>query len=148
MFDFVHSEQEEGWREVGFANATHFSPSRSQREHGNGMTSPSDRISATVRERNSRGEARLDLEDRDLEAALAMMSLAMGNQIETEDTTPLINDLEMQEVFEDEDGEEGAGVTDALSTMLRLLGEESDAARWLIEARSRMEPIEPCDEQW
>ena len=40
------------------------------------------------------------------------------------------------------------GVTDALSTMLRLLEEESDGARWLIEARSRMEPIELCDEQW
>ena len=54
----------------------------------------------------------------------------------------------MQEVFKDEDGEEGAGVTDALSTMLRLLGEELDGARWLIEARSRMETIEPCDEEW
>ena len=33
-------------------------------------------------------------------------------------------------------------VTDALSTMLRLLGEESEAASWL------MEPVEPCDEKW
>ena len=32
--------------------------------------------------------------------------------------------------------------------MLRLLGEESEAASWLIEARSRMEPVEPCDEEW
>ena len=39
-------------------------------------------------------------------------------------------------------------VTDALSTMLRLLGEESEAASWLIRARSRMEPVEPCDEEW
>ena len=39
-------------------------------------------------------------------------------------------------------------VTDALSTILRLLGEESEAASWLIEARSRMEPVEPCDEEW
>ena len=38
-------------------------------------------------------------------------------------------------------------VTDALSTMLRLLGEELEAASWLIKARSRMEPVEPCDEE-
>ena len=37
-------------------------------------------------------------------------------------------------------------VTDALSTILRLLGEELEAANWLIKARSRMEPVEPCDE--
>ena len=38
-------------------------------------------------------------------------------------------------------------VTDALSTMLRLLGEESEEASWLIRARSRMEPVELCDEK-
>ena len=37
---------------------------------------------------------------------------------------------------------------DSLSTMLRLLREESEEASWLIQARSRMEPIEPCDEEW
>ena len=39
-------------------------------------------------------------------------------------------------------------VTDALSTMLRLLGEESEAASWLVEVRSRMEPVELCDKEW
>ena len=39
-------------------------------------------------------------------------------------------------------------VTDALSTMLRLLGEESEAASWLMEARSGMALVEPCDEEW
>ena len=39
-------------------------------------------------------------------------------------------------------------VTDALSTMLRLLGEDLEVASWLIEVRSRMEPVEPCDEEW
>ena len=41
---------------------------------------------------------------------------------------PLIDDLEILRIFKDEDKEEGDGVTDALSTMLRLLGEESEAA--------------------
>ena len=39
-------------------------------------------------------------------------------------------------------------VMDALSTILQLLGEESEAASWLIEARSIMEPVEPYDEGW
>ena len=39
-------------------------------------------------------------------------------------------------------------VTDALSTILRLLGEESEVASWLIEARSIMEPVELYDEEW
>jgi len=36
----------------------------------------------------------------------------------------------------------------ALSTILRLLGEELETASWLIEARSRMDPIEPYDKEW
>ena len=36
---------------------------------------------------------------------------------------------------------------DALSTMLQLLGEESEEASWLIEAWSRMEPVELYDEE-
>jgi len=48
----------------------------------------------------------------------------------------------MLEIFKDEDKEEGDGVTDSLSTILRLLGEESEVASWLIKARSRIEPIE------
>ena len=39
-------------------------------------------------------------------------------------------------------------VTDALSTMLRLLGEESQEASWLIQAQSRMELVEPYNEEW
>jgi len=38
-------------------------------------------------------------------------------------------------------------VTDALSTMLRLLGEESQEASWLIQVRSRMDLVEPCNEE-
>jgi len=51
-------------------------------------------------------------------------------------------------IFEDEDKEEEDGVMNSLSIMLRLLGEESEVASWLIEARSRMEPVELCDEEW
>jgi hypothetical protein len=102
------------------------------------MMIPTDRINATVRARRCACEE---------EGALGIMSNDV-NQIDQADITPLVNDLEMLRIFEDEDEEEGDGVTDALSTMLRLLGEESEAASWLMEARSRMEPVEPCDEEW
>ena len=39
-------------------------------------------------------------------------------------------------------------VTDALSTMLRLLGEELEVASWLIEARSSIEPVKLYNEEW
>ena len=37
---------------------------------------------------------------------------------------------------------------DALSTILQLLGEELEAASWLIEVRSIMEPVELYNEGW
>jgi len=38
----------------------------------------------------------------------------------------------MLEIFKDEDKEEGDGVTDSLSIILWLLGEELEEASWLI----------------
>ena len=32
--------------------------------------------------------------------------------------------------------------------MLQLLGEELEAASWLIKARSIIEPVEPYNEEW
>ena len=60
---------------------------------------------------------------------------------------PSINRLG-EETLHYNNKEKAAIVTNALSTMLRLLGEELEAASWLMEARSRMDPIEPCDEEW
>ena len=37
---------------------------------------------------------------------------------------------------------------DALSTMLRLLGEELEVASWLIDIRSRMELVKPYNNKW
>jgi len=39
-------------------------------------------------------------------------------------------------------------ITDALSTMLRLLGEELEEASWLIQARSKKEPVELYNKDW
>ena len=56
--------------------------------------------------------------------------------------------LEIRDIFKDKARREGDGVTNALSTMLWLLGEESEAASWLIKARSIIEPVELYDEEW
>jgi hypothetical protein len=39
-------------------------------------------------------------------------------------------------------------ITDTISTILRLLREELEEASWLIRARSRIEPVKLCDEEW
>jgi len=44
------------------------------------------------------------------------------------DIIPLINNLEILGIFKDKDKEEGDGIIDALSTILRLLREESEEA--------------------
>ena len=64
------------------------------------------------------------------------------------DITPLIEDLEIEGIFKDEARKEGDGITDALSTILRLLGEELEEASWLIEVQSRIELVELYNEEW
>ena len=81
------------------------------------------------------------------EDALGIISKDI-NQINQTDITPLVDNLEILEIFKDKDKEEGDGVTDALSTMLRLLGEESAEASQLVQAWSRMEPVELYNEEW
>jgi len=44
------------------------------------------------------------------------------------DIIPLIDNLEILEIFRDEDRKEGDSITDALGIILRLLGEELEAA--------------------
>jgi hypothetical protein len=67
-----------------------------------------------------------------------------GHQIESGNATPLIDDLEMRDIFEDEDEEEGDGVTDLISAVVELLGR--DMNRLVVEAWETLEPVEPWDE--
>ena len=66
-------------------------------------------------------EERSDLDNWDKEIALGIISNKEDYQIKQEDTTPLINNLEIIDVFKNEDGEEGAGVTDLIRQVERLL---------------------------
>ena len=61
------------------------------------------------------------------EDALGIISKDI-NQIGQTDITPLVDDLEMLGIFKDKDKEEGDSITDSLSTILRLLREESAEA--------------------
>ena len=62
------------------------------------------------------------------------------HQIKSGNTTPLINDLEMQDVFKDEDKKRGDGVTDLINGLVDLLSLETRAVwdAW----QSRIKPIE------
>ena len=48
------------------------------------------------------------------------------------DITPLVDNLKILVIFKDKVKEEGDSVTDSLSIMLWLLGEELKEASWLI----------------
>ena len=48
----------------------------------------------------------------------------IGHQIESGNATPLINNLEIGSIFEDEDKEEGDGVTDLVLSVLRILRQD------------------------
>jgi len=47
------------------------------------------------------------------------------HQIESGNTTPLIDDLEIQDVFEDKDKERGDGIMDLISGLVDLLSLET-----------------------
>ena len=49
------------------------------------------------------------------------------HQIESGNTTPLINNLEMQDVFKDKDKERGDGVMDLINRLADLLSLETRA---------------------
>ena len=49
------------------------------------------------------------------------------NQIELRNITPLIDDLEMQDVFKDKNGEGGDGVIDLINGLVDLLSLETKA---------------------
>ena len=65
----------------------------------------------------------IDLKGEDLTGNILSYLMTI-NQIKEGSTTPLINDLEMQDVFEDEDIKEGAGITDLINQVSQLLRAE------------------------
>ena len=88
------------------------------------MTLPSDSMVDTMRAR------RLDAVD------LTGGIRDTGHQIKSGNATPLINNLEIGSIFEDEDKEEGDGITDLVLLVLRILRQD------LGELVDSIEPVE------
>ena len=75
-----------------------------------------------------------------------MNYLAQINANKEGSTAPLINNLEIIEVFKNKDEEEEVSVIDLIRQVSQLLRAELEE---LVDvARTTMEPIEPCDEEW
>jgi len=115
MFACVHSTHEDSWCLVRAAITTHTNAFSTQQEQ-EGMTSSSKRIIVTSLLRQSEAE--------DLIKGIIKNK---EQQIESGNTTPLINDLEMQEVFKDKDGERGGSVIDLMYGLIDLLSLETQA---------------------
>ena len=107
MFAHVYLAQEDNCQLMGNAIAIYTNPSFAQREQEN-ITLPSNRTTATVQDQHlAEGEGE----------ALSIINNNI-NQINQTDIIPLVNNLEILEIFKDKNKEEGDGVIDALSTIL------------------------------
>jgi len=109
MFTCVHLTHKEGWQPVGTTIATHTNFFLTQWEH-KGITLLSKRITITSL-----------LHQSETENLIEGIIREKDHQIELGNTTLLINDLEMQDIFKDEDGKRGDGVTDLISGLVDLL---------------------------
>ena len=105
MFAYVHFTQEEGWCPVREAMTTHTNFFFLQQEH-KGITSPSNRIVVTSL-----------LHQPDAEDLMGGI-IKSKNQIKSEDTPPLVNDLEIRDIFKDKDKEEGDSVIDSIEELV------------------------------
>ena len=115
MFTCIHSTQEEGWQPVEAIIVTHTNFFSSQQEH-KGMTSPSKRMTVTSL-----------LQQSEAEDLIKGIIKEEDHQIESRNTTPLIDNLEIQDVFKDEDKERGDGITDLINGLIDLLSLETRA---------------------
>jgi len=113
IFTCIHSTQEDSWHPVRETITTHTNTFSTQQEQ-KGMTSPSKRITVTSLLHQSKAK--------DLMGGIVKNK---DRQIKSGNTTPLINDLEMQKVFKDKDGEKGGSVTDLINRLIDMLSLET-----------------------
>ena len=105
MFICVHLTQEKDWCPIREVITTHTNSFSEQK----GMISPNKRITVTSLLHQP------DAED------LIKNIIRKEEQIKTNNSTPLIKDLEMSDIFKDKDNEEGNNVTDELITEVSQL---------------------------
>ena len=103
MFTHIHLTQKKGWRPVKAAIAIHTNSFLKQQEH-KGIISLNNRITVTSL------LCQLNAED------LTEDIIKKENQIETNNSTPLIKDLEISNIFKNKDNEKGNSVMNELIT--------------------------------
>jgi len=109
MFTHIHLTHKEGWRPVRAIIITHTNFFSTQQEH-KGITSLNKRMTVTSL-----------LQQSEAEDLIKSIIKKEDHQIEPGNTTPLINNLEMQDVFKDKDKERGDGVIDLINGLVDLL---------------------------
>ena len=105
MFTCIYSTQKKGWRPVRKTIATHTNSFSKQQEH-KGMISLSDRIIIT--------SLLHQLNAIDLTGGI----IKKEDQIKTSNSIPLIEDLEISNIFKDKDDKEGNSVINELITKI------------------------------
>jgi len=115
MFTCVHLTHEEGWWPVGTVIATHTNFFSLQWEHDS-IISPNKRMIVISL-----------LQQLEAEDLIKGIIKKKDDQIESGNTTPLIDDLEMQDVFKDKDEEREDGVTDLINGLVDCLSLETRA---------------------
>jgi len=115
MFTCIHLTQEEGWQPVGVAIAIYTNFFSLQQEH-NSITSFNKKMIVTSL-----------LQWSETEDLIEDIIRKKDHQIKSGNTTPLINDLEMQDVFKNKDEERGDDVTNLISRLVDLLSLETRA---------------------
>jgi len=115
MFACIHSTQEDSCWPVGTAIVTHTNAFSTQQEQDS-IILLKDRIVVISW-----------LQQLEAEDLIGGIIRNKDHQNESGNTTPLINDLEMQEVFKDKNGERGGSVTDFIYGLVDLLSLETQA---------------------
>ena len=100
MFTYVHSAQEEGWQLVRETIAIHTSFFSTQQEH-NSIVLPNNQIVMMTY------ACLIDADKRGIRNQ-------KENQIKSSNSTPLIKDLEISNIFKDKDDKEGDNIIDKL----------------------------------
>jgi len=115
MFACIHLMQENGWCPVKEVIMTHTNTFLTQQEQDS-ITLLKERMVVISQ-----------LQQSETEDLIGNIIRNEDHQNELGNTTPLINNLEMQEVFKDKNGERGGSVTDLINRLVDVLSLETQA---------------------
>ena len=115
IFTHIHLMQEDGWHLVKKVITIHINAFSTQQEQDSIISLKKRMVVIS------------QLQQSETEDLIGGIIRNEDHQIESGNTTPLIDNLEMQEVFKDKNGERGDGVTDFINGLVDLLSLETRA---------------------